>query len=562
MNFERFNSNTEHDFEKNNFERQKRKLTGYYLSNGNADYIFNKDDPQYNDSQFTPEYEQAVVENMAQGVDYSKIEYGLLNHIAGPDHFIGSDGVFSSLSHDKHQKRILTYMTGEEWNNYNNTSGANVGNFLKTYPTPIDFENDSTRFLEIIKRDNGEGKFQEYCEAMEKFKNNIYGKKYEYYKVIQDFHREAEVQSSFNTQEQVVPNTPENIYPISQNKLTELNNNETINILRKTTIEGDPISLYGRPAQTVTAEKLYENNLGPKYKFSLENIDYNVSRTFKLQGGRDAVICYVNTPDGKISARGYYRSNSQGVWRYLPDYEQDDTGKITWFGKGSSEQQLTLPVEVQENLNSIAKKSRQINQYDEQFEDPSVIEMFFGTAKKITRKSSYLSDRRYHRIDDALTREVENTPRVDLFGDLREQRPEEMHVEYGVAPNFDDMSGEFEMESDVYGKAIVRYFESNDKSLIWSIIEDAYGRACVGGVEVKSKITSTGLRESWANTGDFTMPLYEYSKQDYGLGDINDKKGYYLGMWKNCLSRMPIIRAYKSHNYNNRANSYYQQNVS
>ena len=197
MNFERFNSNTERDFEKNNFERQKRKLTGYYLSNGNAEYIFNKDDPQYNDSQFTPEYEQAVVKNMAQGVDYSKIEYGLLNHIAGPDHFIGSDGVFSSLSHDKHQKRILTYMTGEEWDNYNNTSGVNVENFLKTYPTPMDFENDSTKFLEIIRQSNGEEKFQEYCDAMEDFQNNVYGKKYEYYKTMQEIHQEAKKYNLF-----------------------------------------------------------------------------------------------------------------------------------------------------------------------------------------------------------------------------------------------------------------------------------------------------------------------------------------------------------------------------
>lgn len=196
MNFERSNTNAEQDFERASLERQKRKLTGYYLSNGNENYIFNKNNPQYNDSQFTPEYEQAVMENIRQGVDYSGIERRLLERIAGPDRFAGSDGVFNNLSHDKQQKRILTYMTGEEWNNYENTSKINVENFLKTYPTPMDFENDSTKFLEIIRQSNGEEKFQEYCGAMEDFQNNVYGKKYEYFKAMKELHQETEKHNS------------------------------------------------------------------------------------------------------------------------------------------------------------------------------------------------------------------------------------------------------------------------------------------------------------------------------------------------------------------------------
>ena len=205
MNSERFTPNTEQSAEKANFERQKRKLTGFYLSGGDENYIFKSNMPNYSDAAITPEAESAVLEMMANGVDFSEKENRLLRDIAGPEHSVvrgpeysyrkGYDGVFNDMSDDKHQRRILTYMTGgaEAWNKWDQTSGNTVKEFLMRYPTPMDFEKVAEDFLYNKLNDghNDSQKLQEYYEAMDSFQNNVYGKKYEYFKAMKDLHREA-----------------------------------------------------------------------------------------------------------------------------------------------------------------------------------------------------------------------------------------------------------------------------------------------------------------------------------------------------------------------------------
>ena len=66
----------------------------------------------------------------------------------------------------------------------------------------------------------------------------------------------------------------------------------------------------------------------------------------------------------------------------------------------------------------------------------------------------------------------------------------------------------------------------------------------MGGIEVNSPITSTGLRQEWMHGGDMVTPLYEYESQTDGYGDPEDAKRNYRGMWKYYLSRVPVIREY------------------
>lgn len=195
MNGEKFNSNNNYETEQDHTNRHKDKLIGFYLSAGNEDYIFRSNNPEYSSDQITPEVEGAVLEMMANGHDFSGIEKQLLSHIAGPDHFKGTNGIFEDdMADDKHQKRILAYMTGgaESFNKYNETNGNDVKDFLRNYPTPKDFEKDRNAFLSVILRNNGQEKADEYNEAMEVFQTSIYGKKYEYYKAMEELHSEAD----------------------------------------------------------------------------------------------------------------------------------------------------------------------------------------------------------------------------------------------------------------------------------------------------------------------------------------------------------------------------------
>ena len=205
MNSEKFTPNSEQNIEKSNLERQKRKLIGFYLSGGDENYIFKSNTPNYSEATIQPEAKTGVLEMMANGVDFSEKEARLLKNIAGPEHTIvngaeyphrkGYDGVFDDMSGDKHQRRILTYMTGgaEAWDRWDQTSGDTVKEFLMRYPTPMDFEKVAEDFLYNKLNDghNDSQKLQEYYAAMDSFQNNVYGKKYEYFKAMKDLHREA-----------------------------------------------------------------------------------------------------------------------------------------------------------------------------------------------------------------------------------------------------------------------------------------------------------------------------------------------------------------------------------
>ncbi|MBQ7802585.1 hypothetical protein IJ380_01850 [Candidatus Saccharibacteria bacterium] len=564
-----------------NAARQRRKIEAYLLSGGRSDYI------SAHDVNLSPAHEEKVLDAFGRGQIPVNLERKLLKEIQGPVDQYGSAGVYHGvvrgghlvrpgIEGEKHEQRILAYTTGVGFDNFAMTSARDVDNFVSRYETPIDFREDAEDFLEMIRKNNSTKKYIEYVGAMENFEKKVYGKKYEYFNGLEALHKEAEERMHRPRAEVVRPvfeNSAER--ELSRNDirkiggkaldlfrknflskeeraeekelLRSLTEREGVNLVKKALFEGDPISLNESPEKRISASRLLEKNLLPKFEVEIENVKFDFSRAFKISGGRDAVICYVKTDDEKPPvARSYYRSNSSGVWRYLPDYEKSPDGGISWYGKGMDEQQLTLPSELQAHLNSVVEESYRGKRPEELSADLETRELFFGTAKRIPNKPMYHLDRYHGKINDALRREVELYPRLELSRDIEEVGPENMDVPSAISPDFSRQVGEYKMSSEMYGEATARVFESNDGRLKWTILEDASGRACVSGIEIKSKLTSTGLRSEWVNAGDYAMPLYEYRSQQKGLGDWNDSRGNYVGMWRNCLSRMPVIRAYKS----------------
>lgn len=114
--------------------------------------------------------------------------------------------------------------------------------------------------------------------------------------------------------------------------------------MRHARIDGDPWRQDGRE-YVLTPDILRNCDLGPKYKAQIENQEINLSDIYELGGGRVAAMAYVPTDEG-VKVRSYYRSNSQGVWRYLPDYaRQERTGEgLSWYGKSHAEEATTLPM--------------------------------------------------------------------------------------------------------------------------------------------------------------------------------------------------------------------------
>lgn len=182
------NANNGAEFTKE--EMHQKKLVGYLVSGGNLDYISERNGANWSEVSFKDE--DVLFEMMHEdGGRIKKLEHGLLEKIKMPSQKNSVGEVFDTVS-DKHGKRILTYMTGGEWENYASTGPTELANFLQKYPTPMDFENEAVVFLNIIREKNSVAKAQEYNLAMDNFCQKVYGKRYEYYKSIKALHKEAE----------------------------------------------------------------------------------------------------------------------------------------------------------------------------------------------------------------------------------------------------------------------------------------------------------------------------------------------------------------------------------
>lgn len=143
-------------------------------------------------------------------------------------------------------------------------------------------------------------------------------------------------------------------------------------------------------------------------------------------------------------------------------------------------------------------------------------------------------------------REVAAMPQNAEFGVVGgpKARPEEVRVSYGSSPDFEQIEGRYGSNSALAGVIQTEVFRSRDGQKNWLFCTDGQGRSYVGGIEVNSPITSTGLRREWIQGGDMVTPLYEYASQANGYGDTEDVNGRYQGMWRYYLSRIPVIREY------------------
>ncbi|MDR3298117.1 MAG: protein phosphatase 2C domain-containing protein [Candidatus Nomurabacteria bacterium] len=183
-----FSSETENiDPEKANAERQQRKITAYLLYHKNPDYIFAPD------VTLNPGDEDRLSEQLASGTITRDDELGILTRIEDPIGKSGKDQVFSKLSHSKHFLRILSYNTKSGFENWQQTSPDNLAEFIKKFPTPMDFEAASQIFLDDIKRSNPNKpeKYTEYLADMESFRKIVYGKRQEYWEQIQKLEAKA-----------------------------------------------------------------------------------------------------------------------------------------------------------------------------------------------------------------------------------------------------------------------------------------------------------------------------------------------------------------------------------
>jgi hypothetical protein len=287
---------------------------------------------------------------------------------------------------------------------------------------------------------------------------------------------------------------------------------------------------------TVARGALELAGLAPQYEMSLDGRGMAFSPTYEIGGGRKAVVGYIENDEGKMVARSYYRSNSQGLWRYLPDYKSEN-GEITQYGKGVGEESVTLPIELQKVLNEIGESGNQQLSTDRVTVKPE--QMFVSLARKQgDREGEY-----YREVET----KIEGAPEFDVFLDVDEEvsPPDGFHVAPEQEPDFSHETDSYQTRNEMYGEMEVNVYESRDGNFRYAFYSDTKGRSWIGQIDTKGKVMATGLRQTHASGGPLTTPAMEYRTQAGEYGDSSISEGPYEDMYKNYNSKMKIIQDYE-----------------
>lgn len=343
-------------------------------------------------------------------------------------------------------------------------------------------------------------------------------------------------------------------------KSTEVFNVETVDskeaerVLAQTEIHGDDFG-----GRQLTPEILKSLDLAPKYKIKIGEINIWFSQSYDLGHERIAVFASVEKA-GKFVGSSYYQSKSQGLWRNLPEYLPAGD-RIYWFGKGYLEESINAPILLQRALGEMKEEPKEILYK----ENPDFI--FGGAAhelsgeehglvtsyhkvkgddkkKDIVDKLKGINDTDYRKEMNALPWRPEGNFQT---GNKHNKLPPEK-IEFTKpeqSPDFSKSLMSWKQMSGIYGETLMEVYPSKDGTLQYLFCSDNVGRVWVGSIEVvKSDITSGGLKKEWVDAGDLTTPAYEYGQQASGYGNYKMSHGRYVDMFKNYLSKIPVIQEY------------------
>ena len=170
-------------------ERQQRKIIAalYGARDGHVDTEAFK----YHDVQLNDGVRSVVLDRISDGTITPDLEDDLIDGIRGPLQYNhGSEKVMNDLN-TRHEMRILTSMAGAGFDKWQTANPHDLERFVALYPNPRSFEEQSAKFLDMIKTANSDAKYREYVAAMDNFKHKVYGKKQEYWDQIQELHVQA-----------------------------------------------------------------------------------------------------------------------------------------------------------------------------------------------------------------------------------------------------------------------------------------------------------------------------------------------------------------------------------
>jgi len=300
--------------------RQQRKLIWYFASGGDGQCFGAADAAVDADMRLD------FVREIGRGKVTKRDEEAMLMDIAGPIDMprpgMGAGTIFTKVAQDPWQLQLLSLATGRGLREDDYNTGAGAVAQLVNYRTPevdlrtpVGFAQKREEMLGHIKPQVDQVTYEKYEKSMDALEKNLYGKRFEYYQAFEELRDEAEELRKAEAPTDKLVRRQET-YRLSPEQGREL--------LRQARVDGDVWQERGRNYQ-LTPTILEADGMEPKYVTNVEGRGIALSDVYELPGGRSAVEAYVPTENG-VKVRSYYRSNSQGVWRYLPDYVRDPQG--------------------------------------------------------------------------------------------------------------------------------------------------------------------------------------------------------------------------------------------
>lgn len=244
---------------------------------------------------------------------------------------------------------------------------------------------------------------------------------------------------------------------------------------------------------------------------------------------RVAIIAYVPSSSRGIVPRTFYLSNSQGVWRYLPQVAWDG-----WLDKGHDERTLHMPAQFQSTLAGISAPGMR-------------------RARPRDPKAAFLCTTRSEGNISSYRAAVEERP-VRLQGNFYGKEsydkvpPRTMHFfepQQGVNFRTARPINGWQQETSQYGPLTIELFPSDDGKFFYSLARDRRDRNFVTGVETANQpLNAVGVKRTWVDAGCLTTPLHEYYSQSGEYGVDEPGAGQYVGMHDKYLSQIPFLRSY------------------
>ena len=133
----------------------------------------------------------AIIDKMASGRIGPREERSIIERVPWPmQNPENAINVVNSLN-TKQEKRILASFGTTGFDNWESVNAGDMRKFVRDYPTPMDFQTTSEQFLDAVEQNNGLKKRAVYEAAMESFKQKVYGRRYEYWKTMQEINDEV-----------------------------------------------------------------------------------------------------------------------------------------------------------------------------------------------------------------------------------------------------------------------------------------------------------------------------------------------------------------------------------